>query len=974
MLLYPVVAWAQAPVPLGDNVDQPLVPSAILTEDVHLSGSLAYFFRTADGADVVHLVGQAQVRVGDVAPQLLTSREAVVWLTDLKDEKRPCTRLEVYLRDEAEVREPGDTVWTGHVLFVTIHTSGKIQVHHDFPTTDSSEDSPVYREGQAVREALRNAAGAVEEPVTSIQVFRPAGADGDKQPEVPALVTYHSKVLTSDIVDNRRIITAIGSVYLYRGKPGSDRFVEIRAEGAVLFLPYVQPSQQPAQPLPEAGAPPPSPPDTIPAPEPGELPIDALTVESDVLGGLAGSGTRVEAAYLEGDVILTSARNTIRASKLYYDFERDKALILDAVVRVELTERNVPLYIRAAEIRQLSARTIEATDARITTSEFHTPHYHLGARKIELVDRTQTDFYGQRRSPRSGTFTLRDATLNVGGAPLLYWPAITGDIDEGETSIRGVSVGYSRSFGAEVQTRWRLFNLLGVETPEGFDASLNLDYFSERGPAFGIDADYKLDNAVGEFKSYLIHDSGEDDLGRGRKNLEPEHELRGRLTWRHREYLPQDWELTFELSYLSDRNFLEEYAEKEFDTDKDQETLLYLKKQVDHWAFTAHLQYRIMDFVTQTERLPDFSFRLVGQPLEPGMTWFSEARAGFVRYRGAETTLRDFLIYGRTHQDSSGTTARAETRQELERPLDIGPWRIVPFVSGRAGAWDDTPEEGGQDRVFGAYGLRGSMYLWRTDDGVRSELWDIDGLRHVIKPDFVVWGSHTNIDSTDLFAFDEDVEGIDEVDGATVGVRQRWQTHRGPPDARRTVDVFTWDVDLGAFNDGEHDEFTNGFASFSRPENSVSRNFLNHSFVWRVNDATSLVNEMNFDLNDAELDVFNLSAVVERSPRLTYLIGYRYIQETQSNLVGFGANYELNEKYMLALREEFDIDRGKTLDFTIGFLRRYPSWNVVVAFNLDEAEDDLGVTMSLAPQGFSGAALGPKRFTGMADSMKITSR
>ena len=93
----------------------------------------------------------------------------------------------------------------------------------------------------------------------------------------------------------------------------------------------------------------------------------------------------VESAYMEGDVLLSLGATQVRASRLYYDFFQDRALILDAVVHSTLVDRNIPLYLRASEIRQLSPREYAASDAILTTSEFYTPHYHVGARRIELV-------------------------------------------------------------------------------------------------------------------------------------------------------------------------------------------------------------------------------------------------------------------------------------------------------------------------------------------------------------------------------------------------------------------------------------------------------------------------------------------------------------------------------------------------------------------------------------------------------------
>ncbi|MCB9850958.1 MAG: hypothetical protein H6817_09680, partial [Phycisphaerales bacterium] len=512
-----------------------------------------------------------------------------------------------------------------------------------------------------------------------------------------------------------------------------------------------------------------------------------------------------------------------------------------------------------------------------------------------------------------------------------------------------------------------------------------LDYYSERGPGLGVDLDYETDNSFGLYRGYVIQDDGQDDLnGRGRDET-PDGSTRGRSLLRHREYLPDDWQLTFELSYLTDKNFLENYYESEYFNGKDQETNIYLKKQVDNWAFTSLLQYQLMDFEGTTERLPDFGFRLIGEPVGGFATLFSENRAGFVRLRPEDRGLIRNLQLGNS-QESTGSVARGDTRQEIEAPLAIGDFKIVPFGSIRGTAWDDSPESGGTQRVFGTYGFRGSLYAWKVFPDVYSELFDVDGIRHIIKADVVAWASHTNHGSNDLFPFEENVEGIDEVDGVSFGLRQRWQTKRGGPGQRRTVDLITFDVELGLFNDAESDEYANGFASYTRPENSISQNYINSSLIYRMNDTSEFVSEMNYDLNDGEIDTFALTYGVERTPRLSYLIGYRYIGEGprrslggfgrlfeygESNLLAAGVNYRISEKYIAAVREEFDLDRGRTAQFDIGIIRKFPRWYVSVTFAVDEVSDDYGVSFSAWPEGLPSAAVGSRRFTGLATSTGI---
>jgi hypothetical protein len=104
---------------------------------------------------------------------------------------------------------------------------------------------------------------------------------------------------------------------------------------------------------------------------------------------------------------------------------------------------------------------------------------------------------------------------------------------------------------------------------------------------------------------------------------------------------------------------------------------------------------------------------------------------------------------------------------------------------------------------------------------------------------------------------------------------------------------------------------------------------------------------------------------------LSYLLGYRFIEKSHSNLLGFDMNYRLTEKYTVALRERFDLERRRTLDSTVAFIRKMPRWFGAISFDLDEAEDDFGVSLSLWPEGLPQAGLGSRRFTGLANTTRI---
>ena len=968
LLVLALPALGQRVVPLGDEVDQALLPSGISGLPVTISGQLLHTFADSDGTEAWHVIGEFSLRTGG---QWLRSREAVVWVTHRDFDGLSYRHLQVMLWRDAQIDEAGGTVTTGPALFASLSTIGEITTEVDDVAYESSADTLVYRQGNEIRTAL--AAGRLhgDDQDVSLRVFDPSGLTRDRpDEEPPAHVQFRSdgELVGPLVVDGARVITVIGGVYVSRGVTGVDGFLEIRADAAAVFLPPEE-GQGTRVDDPEAGLGHDLPRQRVPGvDDAGREMGDASELKAFTTGFGADE---VEGVYLEGDVVLSQGVTTVRADRIYYDLLSDRALILDAQLRTPIPKRNLPLYLRASRIRQLSRNQFTATDAVLTTSEFHTPHYHLGAKRIDLTNRTPMDPTGRSTAVTAGSFRVRHATLNLHGLPVLYWPYIEGNIDTAETSLRDLRTGYSDDFGVEIETDWHLFNALGYKTPEGFDSTLSLDYHSRRGPGVGVDTTYKRDTYYGLLRSHLMTDDEEDFLGRDRI-VHDRKELRGRFLLRHRQFLEDDWQVTLELGYVSDRGFLEEFFETEFDNEKAQETLLHLKKQRANWALTGHLQWRLIDFDTQTERLPDFAFHLIGQPLGDYMTWYSENRVGAVRYRPADPTFIELLRDG--GRRASGTTFRADSRQEVGAPVDVGPLRLVPFVIGRGSVWDTSVEDGGVGRMFGTVGVRGSMYFSRVFPEVKSSIWDVEGIRHIIKPDITAWVSGANRESDELFPFDDSVEGIDDCDGVLLGLRQRWQTKRGEGQWRRIVDFVTLDVELGLFNDAQAGDYTNGFASYSRPENSITRNHINSSLIWRLNDRTALIHEVNYDMNDGEVDVHNIALAVERTPRFSYLLGFRFIEESESGLLGFDLNYKLTEKHTLAVRELFDVQESRTLDFTVAFIRKFPRWFGALAFELDEAEDDYGVSLSVWPEGLPQAALGSRRFTGLANTTRIIER
>ncbi len=959
----PPLAAQQVP---GD--EEPLLPESISHDDVTMAGRYVRQWRQEDGTLTLLFNGGFEMTFGQ---RRLEARDAVVWIEPRRTELegRKYFELTVYLSEQAVVREPGGTVTEDQTLLVSnIRTFGRITKSHDAHSPESMETSEFYQRAMADRERIERGVPP-ETAMPPVTVKRPADADRDRPPTI-VRYDFPEGVEPAQTPAGEQVFIATGRVYLSQSGGPDSPVLEIMADHAVVFPaesaaeallgdqePTTRPATQPAEG--EAGT-----------PGQEDSSQEPPAVRPEQTPGLGQIGERIRAVYLEGDVVLSLGTRTVRANRLYYDFERSRAMILDGVFRAEIPDRTVPMYVRAAEIRQLSAREFAATQAMVSTSEFYTPHYHVGAEKVIVRDLTLRTAGGEAAGKLAGEYELHNSTLNVGGMPLMWWPYSSGRFEASETLIRRIRTGYSDDFGAEFETAWYLFNLLGITSPPGYDATLRLDYFTDRGPATGVDVDYLREDHFGLLRTYYINDGGEDNLGPLRDNT-PASADRGRVLWRHRHYLPNDWELTLELSYISDPGFLEEYRRSEFNEGKEQETLVYLKRARDNEAITLLTNWRLLNFTTQTEHLPELAYRRIGDTFLDPFVNYLEGRVGTVRYRPDDRRFFDQRRLDNTA--ATDTTFRADGREELELPLKLGPVNLVPFASLRGSYWDGQPrDDGGLWRGLGVYGARGSTTFSKVYDEIESELLDIHRVRHIVKPDFAAWWSHSNTRSELITPFDEGIETIDDFYGVTFGLRQTWQTKRGNADDRRTVDVLRFDLEAGLFGgEVQAAEQSAGYANPLRPEDSRTRNYLAADVAWRLSDTTSILYDLNFDLNDGAVDRQNVSIAVERLPRLAYVFGWRSAGDIDMNVIGGGFNYKLNEKHIVTTRAWWDIDEGRLGEFSVAYVRKLPRWYFSVNLEIDEVFEDVKVSVAMWPEGIPEWTLGSRRFTGLGTSTGI---
>jgi hypothetical protein len=966
--------------------------ASMAAQDLHLEGPEVLSYKLDTGEQLLLFEAGFSMSVGTAR---FSGDKAVLWLTVKPGEiaygRRVSYAIEAYIEGRVSAKQDKDSrsmglVWTtvekGKSIAVRFEISGKVFVTTENRTVGDPGPSALYRKAvAAVRPAEPEPeAKTVEPPVDSL-LEEPPEKPVREPPRRPVVSFRYPvniapageapldiSVTTEE--DGTYVATVIGRFFLWQKQKKGD-LLELQADNAVIW--YAQDANNGSEEPPQDKA--------------GEKSSDFL------------AGGSVKAVYMSGDVLMTQGPRTVRADKLYYNFDLQRALAIDAEMRTFDSTRGIPIYVRAAKLRQVAENKFAAEDITLTTSEFHRPQISASAESVLIEDTTVVDERQGRLSDKSYDAQLRAVRMKYEDTTILYWPFLRSNLERPDIPLKSLHAGYDSDLGTITETRWYLCRLLGLREPEGTESTYALDYYSERGLGTGVEISYAKGLYFGSLLGYVIHDSGEDDLGRisTRRNLKPPRKLRGRFSWRHRHFLPYNWQLTSEISYLSDENFLEGFYRNEFYAGKDQETLLHLKRIEDNWGLSLLGKVRINDYANTTEELPSFEYHLTGQSLFDDMfTLYSDSQASRFRYRQGEpdpSTSHDFFTF-------------LSERAELDMPLRLGQAKLVPFVAGTVGYEDGSGfytdlggarAESERDIWIGEVGGRLSTQYWKIHPQVKSRLWDLNGLRHIVRPHLTAVG----FAQSDLVA--------EQRDTLNVGISQRLQTKRGPGKAgdngwsaitpqdanQRTVDWMRLDLDVTWVNNSGDasagpdrfiwsepfmplvDNFSRAIPPRDRRSSDLfgpRRNYISGDYEWRLSDTTAILSDLNYDMQSGVVQQLNVGVSRMRWPDLSYYVGSRYLRrintlgEKGSNVFTFAATYVLDPRYTLVFSQQYDFDYKANIRSDITLIRRYHRIYCGFTYSADESLKRQAIVFSIWPQGVPELALGPRRYMRVADS------
>lgn len=733
--------------------------------------------------------------------------------------------------------------------------------------------------------------------------------------------------------------------------------------------------------------------------------------------------------YLEGHVEVrqTPAQGPLagktrlaQADQAYFDLQRNVGVLRHAQLVVPEPRLPLPVYLRATEIRQVAADMFEANDVEVFASRLpsdpsvvaRAPSATLQLREVPvrgLFGRPQLDPQtGQPRLETELYGTADDFSLWLEGVPFFYWPHVEGDLRDPLGPLDRIKIRGDRVFGFGLMLDWDLFELLGGQRPSNTRWELETDFLSERGPALGTIFQSRGENLLGipgpyqtDIHLWHIYDTGTDRLG-GIRTFAPPTRWRGRDTIRHRQELGEDWVFLGQFSWLSDRNFLEQYFKREFDEDINQETFAYLKWQRDDLAGSLLVQPHLRAWVNETAWLPRGDFYILGQDIFETLTWFSRASAGYAIFSPSDDIpagyplvpipgefLRvrplppspDFPHWGRRE------LARFDWWNELDWPFQLGPFKIVPYTLLDLTWYQETmtdPDPTG--RIYYGGGARASLPLSRIYPDISSILFNIHGIAHKL----VLWSDYRYVRSDRNFRELILLDRLD--DDATDQARRDLRTYfltffppgsrefflatspffdpqlyalrRGYEYSAETLDDLQflrfgldqrWQTKRG-FPGQQHivDWMTFNlratyFPDSQRDNFGHSFAFLEYDYIWHLGDRTTLVSNGWFEPYGDGARLFSIGMFLDRGEHMSFYLGYRLLEPIGSDAVITSATYQLSPKWSVTLATTYDFGIAQNLGQSFIVTRTGTDLRVSLGISYNPLTNNFGVAFTILP-------------------------
>ncbi len=633
-------------------------------------------------------------------------------------------------------------------------------------------------------------------------------------------------------------------------------------------------------------------------------------------------------------------------------------------------EQGQRFFMRAKTLRLISLtdqrKEVELEEGSVSSSSLAVASYSLASARLRIIVRKE----------RSTIYTTRPAVR------ILDWPLLTLPFDEYRYDldsvfpIRQFDIFQNSRFGLSVRTHIdavAAYDFFADPEPPFHPLALGpqIDYYSKRGWGGGVNLDWGGihafdDHGRASLRTYRIVDRGDDrERARDLGWYPLENEERGRAQAWVTKNFGGGWQLDSIFGYYSDRNFRQEFYERDHYNNLPTDSFIRLTKRFNDMNAYLFIAPRINEYENRTEYLPNLGFDVQRTAVgDFGLKLSSHTDIALLRWQPPKDAPGEII-----------TAPRVDSSNWFNLPLDLRYLNVDPFAGARVtvaqqyleiprgprpglssdGTFPgmrvgDVRKSGLLYRILPFFGVNLSTMFTGTFPGVRAPGLGISGLRHVLMPYVrytnVAFNSLDEIPERAFVPFDS-VDVLDEFHEVRIGLRNRFQTRQGFGTERKTVDYLDLMVEVPIYPNPRRDNFNRVFGQFE------------FAGVWRPAPGFSISGQGFYDPYEGTFTRASASFNVDFTDILRGSVYYRLLRDVHQ-VVGFNVQLTLSEVYGVKLLQEYDLEQGKFRDTRIELTREIlEAFTLGFVFVRDAAQGDIGFYFSISASfaGPSGSRL-----------------
>jgi len=439
---------------------------------------------------------------------------------------------------------------------------------------------------------------------------------------------------------------------------------------------------------------------------------------------------------LVGNVRIYTGNDLFSGQRVFYNLETKQTRAL------EFDGGHYPLKFASLSATGFGTRQFTLRDSDLTTSDSSMPDWHVHAKTIRIYTNDRV--------------VLLNSTLYVGKIPILWLPYAYSSLNRNGFQF---TPGYYSTWGAYLLTAYTF----PLGSGDNFLATIRQDYRALHGYAIGFDANLKFGRDERDVGKFIVYYANDTDPGAFKDTLPaPTNQSRYRIGYQQRLFLTDDIYATFDITKLSDQNFMQDFYPSENSTNPQPDNNVALTKLDDIYALSLVTRWQMNGFQETTQRKPELALDFKQEPLfglpifYDGTTSVGQLNRNFSTSTNPTITNNFGLNYG---------AARFDTLQQVSAPMTLFGWlSMIPTLGIRgtfynSGGYFSTngnttginsfPVNTATNSstttnalvttgtvfrpIFNA-SLENSFKISRSFDWVQSSWLGLDGLRHVFQP------------------------------------------------------------------------------------------------------------------------------------------------------------------------------------------------------------------------------------------------